>query len=299
MIRLAFISCLIMTITCYWETPHMLVALLAEQELKEKHPEVFSKVIETLSPLTKYFKERKESMVEASLASDHIKDDHFKFLEKSHFVDYPIYYKADPDLKFRDSEKLSSLKFMKDAVPILKRINSSLKVKEKLMKSIFLRWVIHIVGDMHQPLHSATLVSKVLFKGKISKSDWGGNLIKLSTFNQNVTNLHSLWDSAGIRYTVRPDLPLSPDGVKRLEKLADEVKNNFPTSLFGKSCQEKMPEVWANEAFKVAKDIVYKDVELTPQVTGDYVYLSRRETDRMISLGGCRLANLLVYIYSD
>ena len=288
-----------MTITCYWETSHMLVALLAEQELKEKHPEIFSKVIATLSPLTKFFKERKESMVEASLAADHVKDDHFKFLEKSHFTDFPIYYKADPDLKFRDSEKLTSLKFMKNAVPILKRINSSLKVNEKFIKSLFLRWVIHIVGDMHQPLHSATLVSNILFNGKISKSDWGGNLIKISTFNPNITNLHSLWDSAGIRYTFRPETPLSPDGVKQLEKLAAELKIKYPISFFGKLCEEKIPEVWADEAFKVAKDVVYKDVELTPQVTGDYVYLSRRETDRMIALGGCRLANLLVYIYSD
>jgi hypothetical protein len=45
-----------------------------------------------------------------------------------------------------------------------------------------LKWVIHFVGDIHQPLHVENIAV-------------GGNLINV-TFNGAKTNLHSIWDTA-------------------------------------------------------------------------------------------------------
>ncbi|CAA9957854.1 nuclease s1 [Pyrenophora teres f. maculata] len=45
-----------------------------------------------------------------------------------------------------------------------------------------LKWIIHFVGDIHQPLHVENL-------------EVGGNLINV-TFNGVSTNLHSIWDTA-------------------------------------------------------------------------------------------------------
>ena len=45
-----------------------------------------------------------------------------------------------------------------------------------------LKWVVHLVGDLHQPLHAG------------EHADSGGNDVKLS-FDGRPTNLHSLWDS--------------------------------------------------------------------------------------------------------
>jgi hypothetical protein len=49
-----------------------------------------------------------------------------------------------------------------------------------------LKWVIHLVGDIHQPLHAG-------FKG-----DKGGNLYQVQAFGRG-TNLHSLWDGVLVR----------------------------------------------------------------------------------------------------
>lgn len=49
-----------------------------------------------------------------------------------------------------------------------------------------LKWVIHLVGDLHQPLHAG-------FRG-----DKGGNLSQVQAFGRG-TNLHSLWDGGLIR----------------------------------------------------------------------------------------------------
>lgn len=70
----------------------------------------------------------------------------------------------------------------------------ALTTKVEILKSkasdeqrlIALKWVVHLVGDLHQPLHAG-------FKG-----DKGGNLYQVQAFGRG-TNMHSLWDSGLIR----------------------------------------------------------------------------------------------------
>ncbi len=52
---------------------------------------------------------------------------------------------------------------------------------------MYLRLVIHLVGDVHQPFHTG------------HTSDKGGNDFKVSWFNKP-TNMHALWDSQLIEY---------------------------------------------------------------------------------------------------
>ena len=53
-------------------------------------------------------------------------------------------------------------------------------------KQIALKFLVHLIGDLHQPLHV----------GK--KSDRGGNKIKVKWFGEE-TNLHQVWDSKMIQ----------------------------------------------------------------------------------------------------
>jgi hypothetical protein len=57
-------------------------------------------------------------------------------------------------------------------------------------KSMMLRYLIHVVGDIHQPLHSVQLFDNVHFKN----GDLGGNLFKIN-YTHNVNNLHKFFDS--------------------------------------------------------------------------------------------------------
>ncbi|MEJ7685472.1 MAG: S1/P1 nuclease [Segetibacter sp.] len=56
--------------------------------------------------------------------------------------------------------------------------NKNLSQNEKVM---YLRLLIHIAGDVHQPFHSAR------------KGDTGGNDINVSWFGQS-SNIHRVWD---------------------------------------------------------------------------------------------------------
>lgn len=52
-----------------------------------------------------------------------------------------------------------------------------------------MRFLIHVLGDIHQPLHASTLVNEKFLKG-----DFGGNLFLLN-FKDGISNLHKLYDS--------------------------------------------------------------------------------------------------------
>src|SRR5262245_16910186 len=53
-------------------------------------------------------------------------------------------------------------------------------------KAVMMTWLFHLVGDIHQPLHTSALFSQKLFPN----GDRGGNDIK----TKQRGNLHSLWD---------------------------------------------------------------------------------------------------------
>lgn len=56
------------------------------------------------------------------------------------------------------------------------------------MRAIALCWVLHLVGDIHMPLHSSTLYTRDTLDG-----DRGGNASHV-LWNNKVENLHSIWD---------------------------------------------------------------------------------------------------------
>ncbi len=73
------------------------------------------------------------------------------------------------------------------------------------------KFVIHLVGDLHQPLH--------VFRAR----DKGGNDIKVEFFN-NRTNLHRLWDSGLIRHTKKPWKQYADE----LRAPVEKVKTRYP-----------------------------------------------------------------------
>lgn len=71
-----------------------------------------------------------------------------------------------------------------DAITALQRFAATLRdpAASREEKQLALRFTVHIIGDLHQPLHAG------------SGADRGGNDVKV-TFFGDTTNLHSVWDS--------------------------------------------------------------------------------------------------------
>jgi hypothetical protein len=121
-----------------------------------------------------------ESLAMAANWGDFIKSDpSYKYLSQWHYV----------DLKQGATFAESSLYLKEDTIPnAYNRLNfmiKELKTNKALAKDkklLYVRMIIHIVGDIHQPFHAGRA------------DDQGGNKIQLMWGNEQ-TNLHSIWDS--------------------------------------------------------------------------------------------------------
>lgn len=142
------------------------------------------------------------------------------------------------------------------------------------LKSYDLTWLLHLVGDVHQPLHAATRVSSADPTG-----DAGGNLVKLDC---SKCELHAFWD----------DLLGTQSALKTVTKAARKLPK-ADAGPAGKSDEKD----WIAESFQAAQQTVYT----APVGPGDgpftlsaaYKKAAGKLAKQRVALAGARLANLL------
>ncbi|MEK9285460.1 MULTISPECIES: S1/P1 nuclease [unclassified Bradyrhizobium] len=138
-----------------------------------------------------------------------------------------------------------------------------------------LKFIVHFVGDIHQPLHASDRSDAYT-----GKDDQGGNLVPVTFFGQT-TNLHTLWDTGLIMRTVYNWGAY----VVRLETVW------FPgrdlTGLKGGS-----PAEWAVDAHRLGHEIAY-DIPDDGVLGVKYFSKASPIVDRQLALAGIRLAQLL------
>lgn len=105
-------------------------------------------------------------------------------------------------------------------------------------KKLALLYLLHFVGDLHQPLHSA------------DNHDAGGNSVSVVVGNAEVgTNLHSYWDTRTVRR-----LGSTPQGIAAL-LIADLPQAVGPGVVSAAS--DERTYAWAEEAHSVAREHAY------------------------------------------
>ena len=142
------------------------------------------------------------------------------------------------------------------------------------LKSYDMVWLLHLVGDIHQPLHASTRVSSTDPEG-----DAGGNSVKLDC---SKCELHAFWD----------DLLGTSNNLKTTVKAARKLaKAN--AALAAKSDEKE----WVAESFQEAQSTVYAapvgagDGPFT--LTESYKKTAGTLAKQRVALAGTRLANLL------
>jgi len=148
------------------------------------------------------------------------------------------------------------------------------------LQSYDLVWLIHLVGDIHQPLHAAQR-----FAATQPEGDSGGNDVKLCSQPGCNQNLHSFWD--GLFGT-----DLYPDAAIALGQALLGEASGPPSSA---SILD--PSTWIEEGFKLAKARVYAapiKADGSPSVTSAAYRLHAHEAgEQQLLLAGYRLASLI------
>jgi hypothetical protein len=139
-----------------------------------------------------------------------------------------------------------------------------------------LKFLLHLVGDLHQPLHSS------------DHHDRGGNDIKVMVdgFPHNTRDeLHGFWDTQFVDAIGAPPTALA-------RELLAQITPADASEWAGGS-----PEDWAMEAFKVAKADVYGSPPLskdqTEHLDSNYVDSAEVDVRLQLSRAGIRLAHML------
>jgi hypothetical protein len=187
-----------------------------------------------------------------------------------HFVDTPF---------TRDGTALPPLPApnAQERIALFRAVLSS--TNDDQLKSYDLVWLLHLVGDVHQPLHCATRVSNTDTNG-----DAGGNGVKLSCTGCP-PNLHAFWDDLLGSGESSQVLPAVVTAAKRLPA---------PDPALAAKSDEKN---WVAESFQAAQANVYQP----PVGTGDgpfslsssYEKNAKTLAAERIALAGARLANLI------
>jgi len=238
----------------------------------------------------------------AQIAYDHLTPEAREFcaqnlgLRKSSGLESRFVYSASwlDSIRFRsihwyDAYHYIDLPFSEDNTPLpalettnaVAAINQALKIlrhqlPKKDEKKLALKMLIHVVGDIHQPLHAANRVSTEHPTG-----DLGGNLFPLGA-NAIGTNLHQYWDNGGGYFR----------GFKKLgaiKKRAREIESKWPC---GQVDISTAPSNWARVAHELAVSRVYS---IKPNQSPNFAYqqMAVNISQKQTASAGCRLAALL------
>jgi S1/P1 Nuclease len=112
--------------------------------------------------------------------------------------------------------------------------------------AVWLCWLLHDLGDLHQPLHSTAIFSAKLFP----EGDKGGN----SVLTQQGFNLHALWDEFLGDWAT---FAMARDRATELAGRDDLAK-------LGRDAAAQLDEnIWLDESWQLAQTVVY-----CPEVLG-------------------------------
>jgi hypothetical protein len=138
-----------------------------------------------------------------------------------------------------------------------------------------LKFLVHFVGDVHQPLHLGRA------------RDRGGNDIKVTFFEDN-TNLHSVWDSGLIRRA---------KGKRTWQKYATDLRSRI-AGKYPAAWARLDPSEWATESYKLAVSHAYV-IPKDGQLGQAYFYQCGSVVEDRLTAAGVRLAALLNVIFDE
>ena len=265
------------TAACAWGVEgHEIVAAIARgyltPQVRDRVDQMLAADPDTLTP---------HDMLSESVWADRYRSGHPETSEW-HFVDIELDH---PDLKsacfgYPASGTLASQGPAHDCI-----VNKVSEFSKELAdpatspaeRLLALKFLLHFVGDLHQPLHD------------VDNHDKGGNCVLLSLGGPRTVNLHSYWDTVVVQ-----GLGDDPQAV------ADLLTRRITPAI--KTAWEKGdPDAWAMEGFDLAKTAVYT-IGSQPGCSADpspvglspaYADAARETVSTQLEKAGVRLAAVL------
>ncbi|HVE58365.1 MAG TPA: S1/P1 nuclease [Pyrinomonadaceae bacterium] len=158
-------------------------------------------------------------------------------------------------------------------------------------KAIALAWILHLSGDVHQPLHASGRVTSEEPKG-----DQGGNTFLLTPKDAKVKeNLHWFWDSIVVRTVPRK---ADASDAEYLLPIGNAIMKKYPLTKMQNRLEPGKFDAWQQESFKIASTRLYPKTLIRNQMpSAAYNKMAFGIAEEQIALAGYRLGTLLNQIF--
>ena len=298
---LAFV-CLTTMAAAWDDLGHMIVAARAYDQLTTEVQEKVSRLLKLNPNYAKWIANVPETnrnrvaFLRASRWPDDIQDDPTYKQDGKHNGNRPSGRKAAQNIGYTDKLRHKYWHFIympyspdntalgnlpapnaKTQIALFRKTLKS-TTSSSFLKSYDLVWLLHLVGDVHQPLHAISRFDKAHRKG----DDGGNGVMVCSHPCQARETLHAFWDDL---FGVSKDTTTAIDKAKQLPAVDSQLTSISDEGL------------WIQESFEAAQKYVYvSPIEIGPgpyEVTDTYKAAAQELAAQRIALAGDRLANLL------
>jgi S1/P1 Nuclease len=160
-------------------------------------------------------------------------------------------------------------------------------------KAIALAWILHLGGDIHQPLHTSARITELEPKG-----DQGGNLFLLTpkdTPREQNENLHWFWDSILGRIIARNDM----SDAEYISMLAEMMMRKYPSAEMQNRLKLGEFGEWQKEGLRLATtDVFSPDLIRYEMPSAKYRRNAYHVSEQQMALAGYRLGAMLDKVFS-
>jgi hypothetical protein len=183
---------------------HMAVALIAYRQLEQAQQTKIQEILKQHPHYMEFLAASRPNdasleewvVMQAAIWPDWVRDHHREF-------NMPLHHYQDLAVKRLDGATADETQTIENNIAALPNEPANGQLFQELPKrvsevqdgstepkqrAVALCWVLHLVGDIHQPLHAATLFTKDSLKG-----DRGGNA-SFVPWQGRAENLHFIWD---------------------------------------------------------------------------------------------------------
>lgn len=247
---------------------HQVIAHIAYQELKPSA----KKKVDALVTSFNYDYPNVDSFDELAVWPDAVRSQKIETYTRWHYIDMPIIEdNVNPPAHMHSDNAVWALDKIK---PVVENNKAN-----QFERARFLAFLAHIVGDLHQPLHTTEL-----FSAKHPEGDRGGNDYTVYYHNKPI-KLHALWDRGVGAFEGQANF-------SSVDVIARSLIQQYPRVYFSSRINLLDSEAWLQEGMNNAKKAVYNTPE-GQTVSQAYITNGRKLSEEQATLAGYRLGNIL------
>ncbi len=164
-------------------------------------------------------------------------------------------------------------------------------------RAVAVCWMLHLIGDTHQPLHTIKLVTKQFPE---PEGDRGGTRFYIRVWpNASTISLHKFWD----------DLILGSGKFQGARNKASKLRNNpaLKRENFAEQLAVSSFNDWATATYRIAVEDAYRngtlegsnDKEDGVALPNSYSDKAKEIAERQIVLSGYRISDAMIKVFDQ